>query len=180
MIKYIAFLRGVNVGGKNKIPMPELKRVFEKQGFLDVRTYINSGNILFSSDSNVVLSLQKKCRRAIFDAFHVDIPVAIISADDLKEALSHAPKWWDNDINSKHNAIIVIAPASSAAVIKAVGEAKPEYEKVFCHGQVIFWSAPINTFSRTRWSKVASTAVYSDITIRNVNTTKKLLALSLG
>ena len=63
-------------------------------------------------------------------------------------------------------------------VCKQVGEVKPEYEKVTCNGKMIFWSAPIATFSRTRWSKIVQNkAAYNAITIRNANTTKKLATL---
>ncbi|MCE5342032.1 MAG: DUF1697 domain-containing protein [Eubacteriales bacterium] len=174
MEKYIALLRGVNVGGNNIIPMPSLKAAFEEAGFAEVSTYINSGNIIFSSENENLLALQQKCHHAILHAFQLDIAVAVISAKDLREALEHAPKWWDKDDEAKHNAIFVIAPADAEAVMESVGEAKPEYEQVAHYGQVIFWSAPIKTFSRTRWAKIVSTSAYQTITIRNANTAKKL------
>ncbi|WP_348922291.1 hypothetical protein [Enterococcus rotai] len=62
-------------------------------------------------------------------------------------------------------------------VIESVGEAKAEYEKVAYHERVIFWSAPIKTFSRSRWSKIVGTKMYSRITIRNANTVNKLAEL---
>ena len=78
MEKYIALLRGVNVGGKNKIPMPLLKAAFEEAGFYEVSTYINSGNVIFSSENKDVVILQKKCRQAVMDMFQLDIAVAVI------------------------------------------------------------------------------------------------------
>lgn len=176
--KYIALLRGVNVGGKNKASMPELKAAFENAGFAAVSTYINSGNILFSSEKTEITDLQHQCSRVIKNVFGLEMSVAVLPVKALADTLAHAPEWWDADADSKHNAIVVIAPDTADAVIKAVGEAKPEYEKVACHGQVIFWSAPLKTFSRTRWSKVVSSSAYGSITIRNANTMKKLLQLS--
>lgn len=177
-MRYIALLRGVNVGGNNIIAMPALRAAFEQAGFTDVRTYINSGNVLFTSDGQDAAALQAQCRRIILDAFGLSIVTAVLSAEDLEAALLGAPAWWDDDAQSKHNAIFVIAPMAAAAVIQGVGEAKPEYEKIASHGQVIFWSAPIKTFSRTRWAKVVSAkALYNSITIRNANTAKKLLQL---
>lgn len=178
MKRYIALLRGVNVGGKNKIPMPELKAALENAGFTAVSTYINSGNVFFSCEEKEITDLQQQCRQMILDTFGLEIPIAVLSVNALADVLNHAPGWWDSDTDSKHNAIVVIAPAKADSVIEAVGEAKPEYEKVAYHGQVIFWSAPIKTFSRTRWSKVVSTSAYGSITIRNANTMKKLLQLS--
>ncbi len=177
MERYIAFLRGINVGGKNKISMPELKELFEQNGFLDVITYINSGNIIFSSDNNDESKLKEECEACIADRFQMKIPVAIISVKDLSAAYDHAPLWWGQDKDSKHNAIIIIPPVTVEEVFEEVGEIKPEYEAVAYYGRVVFWSAPLKTFSRTRWSKIVGTSLYDSITIRNANTVIKLLQL---
>lgn len=177
MKKYIALLRGINVGGNNKISMSELKIMFEDNGYKDVVTYINSGNVIFSSYDDDEKEIKKKCETAIADKFKLNIVVTIISAKDLSTALYNAPAWWDKDTESKHNAIFVIPPATAAEIIEQVGIAKPEYEQVSSYGQVIFWSAPIETFSKTKWAKIVGKSVYNSVTIRNANTTKKLLQL---
>lgn len=176
-MRYIALLRGINVGGKNKLPMPELRSAFGSHGFGEVSTYINSGNVLFSSDETDVLVLKEKCQALIQSNFQMDIPVAVISGQTLTDAIFHAPSWWNADKDSKHNAIFVIPPATAEAVCAQVGDIKPEYEQVDYYGPVIFWSAPIKTFSRTRWSKVVGSAAYGSITIRNANTALKLKEL---
>lgn len=173
-MNYIALLRGINVGGNNKISMPELKAAFQRAGFTEVSTYINSGNVLFSSGETDVLHLMEVCHQLIQDAFGLDIAVNIVSADELLEALQNAPDWWNAAADAKHNAMFVIPPASAEDIMGEVGAIKPEYEKVGSHGQVIFWSAPIQTFSHTRWSKVVGTRAYASITIRNANTALKL------
>lgn len=177
MQKYIALLRGINVGGKNKVSMPELKKLFEQKGFTDVVTYINSGNIVFTSDQTDEKEIKEACEALIADGFSLNIPVTIVSAKDLTEALANAPSWWNADENSKHNAIFVIPPATPEKIFEQVGAAKPEYEKVDYYGRVIFWSAPVETFSRTRWSKIVGSSAYDRVTIRNANTTNKLLEL---
>jgi uncharacterized protein (DUF1697 family) len=170
----------VNVGGKNKISMPELKEAFEGRGFENVATYINSGNILFDSDLDL-LEAKAACEDIIETGFGLKIAVGIITADHLADAIGHAPEWWNSGSDSTHNAIFAIPPATADEVCLSVGDAKPEYEKVYCHGSVIFWSAPRKTFSRTRYSKiVANKAAYSLITIRNANTALKLAALAKG
>ena len=180
MKKYIALLRGVNVGGNNKVPMPLLKAAFEQAGFADVSTYINSGNVIFSSQDKNTVILQQICQQAIIDKLQLNIAVAVIAADELAAALDHAPAWWDNDSEAKHNAIFVIAPAKAEDITKEVGESKPEYEQVAYYGQLIFWSAPLIIFSHTRWAKILATAAYNSVTIRNANTAKKLLQLAEG
>ena len=177
MEKYIALLRGINVGGKNKIPMQELKKTFEDCGYKDVITYINSGNVIFSSDNEEKEEIKRICESAIADQFCFDIAVTILSAEELSAALRNAPDWWDNDEQSKHNAIFIIPPATAAEIINEVGTGKTEYEQVNYYGQVIFWSAPIKTFSKTKWSKIVGKSAYNSVTIRNANTAKKLLQL---
>lgn len=178
MERYIALLRGINVGGKNKVPMPELKALFMENGFSEVVTYINSGNVIFSSGMKDIQDIKTCCEALITEKFQFKVLVAIIPAKDLEGAIEHAPSWWNQDESSKHNAIFVIPPATVEEVMKQVGASKPEYEKVDYFGRVIFWSAPIATFSRTRWSKVVGLSVYDSITIRNANTANKLVQLT--
>lgn len=178
MTRYIALLRGVNVGGNNKIAMPELKAAFERRGFEGVLTYINSGNIIFESGLDECAA-KAACEELIEQGFGLKIVVGVIAAADLAEALEHAPDWWGSEAACRHNAIFVIPPMTADEVCAQVGAVKPEYEKVASFGQVIFWSAPLATFSHTRWSKITqSKAAYNAITIRNANTAKKLAALS--
>jgi len=177
MKKYVALLRGINVGGKNRVPMKELKDLLEENGLQDVVTYINSGNIIFSSYHSDIESLTRKLETLIFEKFRLEIPLIIIAAEELIDALNNAPEWWDVDSSAKNNAIFVIPPTTVDEVFKEVGEIRSEYEKVSSFGRVIFWSAPLKTYSRTRWSKVTGKTIYNRITIRNSNTVKKLVEL---
>ncbi|WP_347401585.1 DUF1697 domain-containing protein [Candidatus Enterococcus ikei] len=157
MATYIALLRGVNVGGKNRVVMAQLKERFEQYGFTKVSTYLNSGNVIFSSEIKDIIQLTKECEALIESEFGLQITVTIVPSAMLLEALEHMPKWWNTDQESKHNVIFVIAPTTTEEVIASVGEAKAEYEKVAYHERVIFWSVPIKTFSRSRWSKIVGT-----------------------
>lgn len=178
-MRYIALLRGVNVGGNNKISMKELKECFEQAGYQNVSTYINSGNVLFDSAEGERLTLIKKCEDIIRERFGFPVGLTVIAAPALKDALGHAPAWWDFDPEAKHNAIFVIPPATAEEIITEVGKAKPEYEQVDHYKELIFWSAPLETFSRTRWSKIVGSRAYKSVTIRNAKTAKKLLELAL-
>ncbi|QRN85717.1 DUF1697 domain-containing protein [Clostridia bacterium] len=178
MKKYIAFLRGINVGGKNKISMSELKELFEQNGFQEVVTYINSGNIIFSSSNTDEEKLKEECERLISNKFQLNIPIFVISFHDLSTAFNNAPQWWGKDTDSKHNAIFIIPPIGVDEVFSLVGAIKPEYEKVDQYKRVVFWSAPIKTLSRTRWSRIVGSSVYGNITIRNARTVKKILQLA--
>ena len=181
MTRYIALLRGVNVGGKNIIKMADLKAAFEARGFGNVLTYINSGNIMFDSETSDTLVLRSACEEILADGFGIKVPVCVISAGELIEALEHAPIWWNNAADAKHDAIFIIPPMTSEEIVSHVGAVKEEYEKVDYHGGVVFWSASVVTFSRTRWSKISKDkAMYGAITVRNANTALKLASLARG
>ncbi len=175
-LTYIALLRGINVGGKNKVSMPLLREYFAEASFENVSTYINSGNVIFQSDIRDKLKLIQICNNLMIEKFSLSVPVTVISADEIIDAISHAPKWWDNssEVETIHQAIFLIPPITAKEVIAAVGEPKAEFEQVEFYKGVIFWSAPKATFGKTRWSKISSSSVYNKVTIRNANTSKKI------
>ena len=178
-MKYIALLRGINVGGNNKVSMAELRECFEQAGFTNVSTYINSGNIFFESAEKSDAKLVSLCEAAIETRFGFRVICAVISAKEIHDSIAHAPDWWDKGgPEIKHNALFVIAPKTADEIMKEVGEPKLEYEKVAAYGRVIFWSAALKTFGRTQYQKVVGMPAYQYITIRNSNTAKKLVELS--
>ena len=95
--RYIALLRGINVSGKNKISMSELKKEIAALGFTEVATYLNSGNVIFSSTLNEKDTLSNKIKSMIKDRFGLDIPVFIILQQELEDLLKNAPDWWGTD-----------------------------------------------------------------------------------
>lgn len=177
-MKFIALLRGINVGGNNKVSMAELKVCFEDLGFENVQTYINSGNVIFDASTTDKTKLVTLCEDAIEKKFGFRVVCSVIKASELHNALNKAPAWWGKDDGVKHNALFIIAPVTAAEIINEAGEAKPEYEKVAAIEPIIFWSAPLQTFGKTRYSKIVGTKSYASITIRNANTTKKLAELT--
>jgi len=177
-MKFIALLRGINVGGNNKVSMSELKNCFEVLGYQNVMTYINSGNVIFETSIVDKVLLVNQCEVAIENKFGFHVVCSIISASELSDCLAEAPSWWGKDTVSKHNAIFAIAPETAKGVMQQMGAGKIEYEKVEACEPIIFWSAPLDTFSRTRYSKIVGTKAYRSVTIRNANTTKKLAELA--
>ena len=181
MAKYIALLRGINVGGKNIIKMSDLKAAFERQGFQSVITYINSGNVLFNSNLEET-DIKSACENLIIESFGINVPVCVISAADLIDALSHAPDWWRKAPDSRHDAFFVIPPMTAQQIVSHIGQIKDEYEQLAYCDRVVFWSAPIATFSRTRISKIIpkDETMYRAITVRNANTAFRLAELAGG
>lgn len=175
---YILLLRGINVGGKNMISMPRLKSVLEGGGYEEVMTYINSGNVLFKSGEEDIIRLQADIHALLLRELGLDLSVMIISAGDLIEVSKNLPDWWGRGEGQKHNALFVIPPATAQEVYNEVGEGRPEYENVSYYGNVIFWTASLEKYSRTRWSRIVGTAAYDKVTIRNYNTFMKLRELA--
>lgn len=177
-MKYIALLRGINVGGKNRVPMKELQKCFLDAGFTGVQTYINSGNVLFEAEiESDEKTLQKVCQTIIQTSFGFPVAVAVISVQKLSQALRQVPECWGKDPQEKHNALFTIFPATAEEVIAEIGELHSEAEKVYCSAGIIFWSTSIQYYSKTKFSKIVGTKPYQKVTIRNANTTKKLVFL---
>ncbi len=94
MPKYVALLRGINVGGNKKVEMTKLKKAFESMGYTDVSTYINSGNVLFTSAKENFDLIEP----ALAKVFKFSIPVIVRSAANIKSVAKKIPKaGWEND-----------------------------------------------------------------------------------
>ncbi|MEH2954953.1 DUF1697 domain-containing protein [Candidatus Merdisoma sp. JLR.KK011] len=101
MKRYIALLRGINISGKNKVPMAELKKGFETLAFVEVKTYLNSGNVIFSSDEDNIRKLTDKIEEMIKNQFGLVIPVFVLSKKDRER---FSIKFNEND--PAHDAVI--------------------------------------------------------------------------
>lgn len=93
-MKYIALLRGINISGKNKISMSELKVELENNKYQNVVTYLNSGNIIFESNIDKKETIMKDINKIIYDKFNLEIPVFILTTSELEKILNHCPNWW--------------------------------------------------------------------------------------
>ena len=91
MIKFIALLRGINVSGQKIIKMSELKLLFEEMGFQDVQTYIQSGNVIFSSKEKSGKKLEAKISASIKNKFGFDVPVIVINPKEIEYVLKNNP-----------------------------------------------------------------------------------------
>lgn len=179
MKRYIVFLRGINISGKNKVPMAQLKNEFEKLHFFEVKTHLNSGNVIFSSDEDDRMKLTNLIEAMVKNQFGLDIPVFVISKEELEDILHHAPDWWGNENKEIYdNLIFIIPPAIFTDVYREIGEPKAELEKIKEYKEVIFWSFNRKDYQKTNWwSKTASANISSKLTIRTANTVRKIVEL---
>lgn len=179
MKRYIALLRGINISGKNKISMSELKKCFAELGFAEIVTYLNSGNVIFSSAIEDKDVLSNKVQLMIRDRFHLEIPVFIILQEELAELLKNAPDWWGDDNREIYdNLIFLMSPLSYEEFYDEIGVPKAEYESVYHYKNVVFWSFSRKDYQKTNWwSKTAGSGVSGRITIRTANTVRKIAGM---
>ncbi len=174
--KFLTLLRGINVGGKNVIPMKDLKQCFEDAGCSDVVTYIQSGNILFRA-SGSAKSLTETIESALSERFDYSARAVVIPHTKYKSAVKAAPAEWGNNSDQKHNALFTLAGVTPSRVLAKLPEPKPDIEQVSTGPGVIFWSASTQYISRTTMMKLAKAPEYQELTVRNHNTVLKLLDL---
>lgn len=179
MKRYIALFRGINISGKNKIAMSELKKCFAELGFAEIVTYLNSGNVIFSSAIEDKDVLTNKVQLMIKDRFHLEIPVFIILQEELAELLKNAPDWWGDDNREIYdNLIFLMPPLSYEEFYDEIGVPKAEYESVYHYKNVVFWSFSRKDYQKTNWwSKTAGSGVSGRITIRTANTVRKIAGM---
>lgn len=179
MKKYIALLRGINISGKNKIAMSELKAGFIETGYTAVSTYLNSGNVIFSGDTDDINILSDTIKSMIKNKFGLDIPVFVILQNELEDILNNAPDWWGNDNKEIYDNLIFMFPLLSYdEFYNEVGNPNEEYEKVYNYKNAVFWSFSRKDYQKTNWwSKTATSTIKDKITIRTANTVRKIAGM---
>lgn len=176
--RYLALLRGINVGGHNIISKDDLKRCFENLGMSNVRTYIQSGNILFRSSSRSMKSLTSEIEWGLSQSFHYDARAVVLSHRRYNAMMDAAPKQWGADDDYRHNVLFTMGRTTSTQVLAKLPDAKPEIEIVAAAPGAVFWSISKSHLTRSSFAKLPQhKAIYQDITIRNHNTARKLQSL---
>lgn len=178
-MKYIVLLRGINISGKNKIAMQELRSILEQNGFKNVITLQNSGNVILESDVSSKETLSQIISKIIKDKFQLEIPVFITTETELEDILNNSPDWWDTkDKNIYNNLIFIIPPASFNEIYATIGAPSEKIDKIKEYKNHIFWSFDLKNYRKSNWwIKTANSTIKDKITIRTANTIKKVLQL---
>jgi uncharacterized protein (DUF1697 family) len=179
METYLALLRGINVTGRNKLPMKELAAMFEDVGCSDVRTYIQSGNVVFTAPATLARRIPTLMNEAIGEQFGYDIPVVLRRASELADIVAANP-FAGRGIDAKqlHVAFLADAPDGDA-IAELDPQRSPPDEFVVVGGQ-IYLRLPAG-MARTKLTNAYFDRVLDTVsTMRNWRTTKKLLELSTG
>ena len=174
MIRYALLVRGINVGGKNKVVMAQLRQELTELGLENVATYINSGNIFFNSivpRTKLIENLQ-----AFFERRYPFIQsFSLLSYEDYEEELRNLPDWWDHEMARK-DVLFYTEGVDVDQVIEKVNSLELVDEVLHFGKLGIFWGKLSETsYSKTAYHKhLLKMPFYRNITIRNTNTFDKI------
>ncbi len=174
---WLALLRGINVGGKNVIRMADLRSCFEAEGFQDVVTYIQSGNVIFRAPVAAPSILTTRIEEMLASAFGYQARVVLRSRDQLEAVVAGAPAGFGSQPDRyRYDAIFLMPPLTASAAMEDV-LVRPGVDGAWAGKEVLYFSRLIAQASRSYLSRLVSMPVYQDMTIRNWNTTTRLLKL---
>lgn len=178
MNTYLVLLRGVNVGGKNILPMAVLREYLENQGYSDVSTYIASGNIICKTyrTANEVKDHLEINLPVIFKLDDQSIKVLILTRGQLQRIIDHKPRGFGQQPEIYHSDIIFLMGIDSKQAL-TVFDPREGVDTVWPGDGVIYSQRLSALRTKSRLSKIVGTPFYKSMTIRNWNTTTELLEL---
>lgn len=179
MNTHVVLIRGVNVGGKNRVPMAGLKECLEQLGFSNVSTYIASGNVILESDKGAD-EIRARIEEALPESFKLDdelIRVLVLTRNQLQAVIDNKPQTFGNQPEKYHSDAIFLIGIDSA---QAMPLFKPRegVDKVWPGNGVIYSQRLSSQRTKSRLSRIMTTPEYKFMTIRSWNTTTKLLEMT--
>lgn len=172
---YAALLRGINVGGNNKIEMKRLKETFLGVGMHKVITYINSGNIIFTDEVHSKGELGSLLEKAIQEDFGLSIRVLVLSLTDFDAIMKVLPQDWANDDEMKSDVLFLwdeVDPETLADRLKAKA-----VDRILYAPGAVLWSVARENVTKSGLVKIVGTSFYRQVTVRNVNSARKIYGL---
>lgn len=177
-VTYLVLLRGINVGGKNRVPMAQLRRMLTELGFTDVSTYIASGNVILRSDrapADVKARIEAALPRTFeLDADHVE--VVVLDRRQLEAIVEDRPEGFGERPDLYHSDAIFLSGIDATEAM-AVFDAREGVDRVWPGDGVIYSQRVSALRTKSRLSRIAGTAAYASMTIRSWTTTTALLEL---
>jgi uncharacterized protein (DUF1697 family) len=178
MQTYVILIRGINVGGKNKVPMTGLRTCLEELGFSNVSTYIASGNVMLESDKRPA-AIQAQIEKALPERFKLDselIRVLVLTRKQLQAVIENKPKGFGEHPEKYHSDAIFLMGIDAAEAMP-VFNPREGVDNVWPGDGVIYSQRLSTQRTKSRLGKIVGTPVYQSMTIRNWNTTTKLLKI---
>ncbi len=177
-MKYVVLLRGINVGGRNKVAMASLKKCLEELGFSNVSTYIASGNVILESDKSTD-EIKARLEEALPESFDLDdalIKVLVLTRNQLQAIIDNKPEGFGEQPEKYHSDAIFLMGIDSVYAI-ALFNPREGVDKVWPGDGVIYSQRLSSQRTKSRLSKIMATPAYKSMTIRNWSTTTKMLEI---
>lgn len=178
MTAYLVLLRGINVGGRNKLPMAELRAVLDELGFSNVLTYIASGNALLESDLSAA-KVASTIEDALPKRFKLDaelIRIAVLSAAELEAVVKHRPKGFGDEPTKFHSDAVFLMGIDTDEAM-AVFSPREGVDTVWPGHGVIYSQRLSAERTKSRLNRIVGTPAYRSMTVRSWQTTLALLEL---
>ncbi|MBP9668843.1 MAG: DUF1697 domain-containing protein [Candidatus Pacebacteria bacterium] len=175
-MQYVALLRGINVGGNNKVAMSELKKVCEDLGFAEVRTYINSGNVMFSAPKKSPRVLADTIEKELHKAFGFPIRTVVRDAASIQALAKALPGAWANDTEQRTDVLFLWDDYDSKKTLALIKQT-PSVDTLQYMPGAIVWHVKRKDINKSGMRDFIGTEVYKHMTARNVNTVRKIATL---
>ncbi len=166
------------MGGKNKVEMAKLRQTFESLGFLDAQTFIASGNVVFRTDEADHTQLVRRIESAIEADFGISVRVLLRDLKGLGDLVKEIPDSWKNDNAMRCDVMFLFPDVDNEKVLQYL-PFDPTLEDVRYVPGAVLWRIDRNKVTKSRMVRIVGTPLYQQITIRNVNTVRRLYELSL-
>ena len=176
-INYLALIRGINVGGKNIIKMDELKRTFLELEFSDVETYIQSGNVLFRDYEKSKINLTKRIEKKLSEKLSNEIKVVVYGISEIEEIIKDIPKNFGKDTeNFKFDVIFLVEPLRPNELMDKI-QVKQDKDVIYVGSRSFYVKRSTEKLRGSYITEILK--ITKNITVRNLETTKKLYELML-
>ncbi len=175
---HVALLRGINVGGNNIIKMVALRASFEAMGFTEVVTYIQSGNVVFSSKSGDKARMTSTIEQALDKTFDYSSRVVIVSASELETIVNQAPGQFGKEPDEyRYDVLFMKEPLTTAEAFPQI-RTRPGVDEAHAGDHALYFRRLISKAEQSQLTKLIQMPIYKSITIRNWNTTTRLLEMA--
>jgi uncharacterized protein (DUF1697 family) len=175
---YVALLRGINVGGNNKVDMKKLKITFEELGYTNVVTYINSGNIIFEAKGKKEDRIVKEIELAIKKDFALEIKVLIRDFESIKNLCKKIPDNWVKNETMRTDVMFLWEEFDNPKILEQL-KLNPVDNTKYLPGAVV-WNIKDIDYNKSGMPKLVGTKIYKQMTIRNINTVRKIFEIMSG
>jgi uncharacterized protein (DUF1697 family) len=174
---YAAFLRGVNVGGKSIVSMAAIKGALVALGLSDVRTYINSGNVIFSTRASDAQRLTARIEKALEQHTGMAIKLLVMDHVTLKQIVDAIPDGWVDDKTMRTYVLLLWKELDDRTILDRL-PIKPGIDELKYTPGAVVWRVDRENVGRSHMNRIAGTPMYKKITIRSANTMRKLSQLT--